>query len=172
MKKILGLILIVAVFSSCSRKVAFTSNIQNEYKFSEDNLKKIQFYTSDEIVLVRTKKEGNVTVEQGTLLIKNEDNVEKIIIKKNTPCVLEKVIDNNKFLYSFEYGANRVLLFGNDSNGYYSLMAKEWKNKVGEVKYTDKSYLTVNGNVYLLIKVKNLRKLKGRQRTVKGVKVK
>ena len=94
-----------------------------------------------------------------------------IIIKKNTPCVLEEIVDKNKFLYSFEYGDNRVVLFGNDKSGYYSLMAKEWKNKVGEITYANKKYLTVNGDVYLKIKVKNLKKLKGKQRTVKGRKI-
>lgn len=165
------LFLSLFLMSCVAKKVPFTSDIQNQYNFSEEKLKKVQFYTSDEIVLVQTKSDGDVSVVDGKLIVRNEKDVEKIIIKKNTPCVLEKVVDNNKFLYSFEYGHNRVLLFGNDASGYYSLMAREWKNKVGELSYTNKTYLTVNGDVFLLIKMKNLKKLKGRQRTVKGRKV-
>jgi len=145
--------------------------MQEEYNFPESKLKKVQFYTSDEIILVQTKSEGDVVVNDGKLIMRSEKAVEKIIIKKNTPCVLEEIVDKNKFLYSFEYGDNRVILFGNDKGGYYSLMAKEWKNKVGEISYSNKKYLTVNGDVFLKIKVKNLKKLKGKQRTVKGRKI-
>lgn len=165
------IILFSLLLTSCSKKVAFTSQMQEEYNFPESKLKKVQFYTSDEIVLVQTKSEGDVVVVDGKLIMRSEKAVEKIIIKKNTPCVLEEIVDNNKFLYSFEYGDNRVILFGNDKGGYYSLMAKEWKNKVGEITYSNKKYLTVNGDVYLKIKVKNLKKLKGKQRTVKGRKI-
>ncbi len=165
------IILFFLLLTSCSKKVAFTSQMQEEYNFPESKLKKVQFYTSDEIILVQTKSEGDVVVNDGKLIMRSEKAVEKIIIKKNTPCVLEEIVDKNKFLYSFEYGDNRVILFGNDKGGYYSLMAKEWKNKVGEISYSNKKYLTVNGDVFLKIKVKNLKKLKGKQRTVKGRKI-
>lgn len=171
MKQIVKILLISLFLSSCSQKIAFTSSMQSEYKFTEEKLKKVQFYTSEEIVLVQTKNDEDAVVENGKIVFRNQKEVERIIIPRNTPCVLEKVVDTNKFLFSFEYGANRVLLFGNNSEGFYSLMAKEWKNKVGEVKYTDKKYLTVNGDVFLLIKAKTFRKLKGRQRQVKGRKV-
>lgn len=169
--KIIGIILSSIFISSCATKVAYTSSIQNEYKFSEEKLKKVQFYTSEEIVLVKVKEEGDALVTNGKLLIHNEKNVEKIIIKKNTPCVLESLLDDNKFLFSFEYGEDRVLLFGNTNGGCYSLMAKSWKNKIGTISYADKTYATTNGDVFLKIKVKNLKKLKGKQRTIKGRKI-
>lgn len=165
------ILILSLVFASCATKVPFTSNIQDEYKFSEDKLKKVQFYTSDEIVLIKTKQDGDVYILDGKLLIRNEKNVEKIVIKKNTPCVLEQVVEANKFLFSFEYGKDRVLLFGNNSTGYYSLMSKEWKNKVGSISYANKNYITNNGNVYLKIKVKKLNQLKGKERIIKGRKI-
>ncbi len=165
------ILILSLLFASCATKVPFTSDIQNEYKFSEERLKKVQFYTSDEIVLIKTKQDGDVAILDGKLLIRNEKNVEKVVIKKNTPCVLEQVVESNKFLFSFEYGKDRVLLFGNNSTGYYSLMSKEWKNKVGSVDYANKTYITNNGNVFLKIKVKKLNQLKGKQRTIKGRKI-
>jgi len=151
--------------------VPFTSDIQNEYKFPEAKLKKVQFYTSDEIVLFKIKQEGDAVITSGKIVTRSEKNSEKIVIKKNTPCVLESIVDQNKFLFSFEYGEGRVLLFGNNSSGYYSLMAKEWKNKTAIIKYANTEYSTANGNVILKIKVKNLNSLKQKQRTVKGRKV-
>ncbi len=164
-------ILFCLLLQSCATKVPFTSDLQKEYQFPESKLKRVQFYTSGEIVLTETKTDGDVTVTDGKVYVKSEHQVEKIILKKNTPCVLEQVIDNNKFLFSFEYGENRVLLFGNASTGYFSLMAKDWKNKIGTISYAGKRYVTTNGDVFLNIKLRKLNQLKGRQRTVKGRKV-
>ena len=165
-------LLILSLFiSSCATRVPFTSAMQNEYKFPEERLKKVQFYTSEEIVLIKTKQDGDAVVNDGKVLVRNEKDVEKIIIKKNTPCVLEEIVDSNKFLFSFEYGKDRVLLFGNSNGGCYSLMAKDWKNKIGSIEYGNKIYSTTNGSVFLNIKVKNLKQLKGKERTVKGRKI-
>jgi uncharacterized iron-regulated protein len=165
------IILLSLFLSSCATKIPFTSDIQSEYKFPEERLKKVQFYTSAEIVLIKTKNEGDAVVNDGKILIKNEKNVEKIIIKQNTPCILEEIVEDNKFLFSFEYGKDRVLMFGNNSSGYYSLMAKSWKSQQGLIDYANKTYATTNGDVFLNIKVKNLKKLKGKQRTLKGRKI-
>jgi len=162
------LFLLVILLSSCSfKKVAFT----NDKSFSQDKLKKIQFYTSDEIVLIQTKQEGDVSVSDGKMVITNKKNVEAVIIRKGTPCVLEEIIGSNSMLFSFEQGDGRVLLFGNTGGGCFSLMAKEWNGKNGTLPYAGKTYNTNSGNVYLEIKVKNLRQLKGKVRTVGGRKL-
>lgn len=165
------IILLALILSSCASKVPFTSDLQNEYKLPENKLKKIQYYTSAQIILTKTKSDGDLTVSDGKVLVKSEKSVEKIIIKKNTPCVLEQIVDGNKYLFSFEYGENRVLLFGNNQNGYFSLMAKEWKDKTAIVNYANKKYITTNGDVYLKIKLRKLKQLQGRERKVKGRKV-
>jgi len=164
-------ILLCLVLQSCATKVPFTSDLQKEYQFPESKLKRVQFYTSGEIVLAETKTEGDVSVVDGKVFVKSENHVEKIIVKKNTPCVLEQVVDNNKFLFSFEYGEGRVLLFGNNSTGYFSLMSKDWTNKTGLINYANKKYLTTNGDVFLNVKLRKLKQLKGRERTVRGRKV-
>jgi hypothetical protein len=169
--KILPVILVSLMFFSCSRKIAYTSEIHSVHKFSEDKLKKVQFFTSEEIILVRTKQDGDVIIDNGKLVVRNNKDIEKIVIRKNTPCVLEQVIDNNKLLVSFEFGDEKVLLFGNNGEGGYSLMAKEWNSGVAVISYANKNYVTTNGNVYLLIGAKKLSKLKAKERTVKGRKV-
>lgn len=156
---------------SCATKVPFTSDIQKQFSFSENTLKKVQFYTSAEIVLFKVRQDGDVDVRDGKLFVKDEKNSEKIIIKRNTPCVLEKVIDQNKFLFSFEYGDDKYLAFGNTSGGYYSLLAKDWKSGAGTLNYANKTYATDDGGVYLTVKMKKLKKLKSRERTVKGRKI-
>lgn len=173
MKQLIKYISLLGIIflTSCAQRVAFTSDIQNQYNFSENTLKKVQFYTSGEIVLIKIKQDGDVDIQDGKLYIKDEKNCEKIIIKKGTPCILEKVIDKNKFLFSFEFGDDKYLAFGNTSTGCYSLLAKDWKSGAGTIKYANKTYATDDGDVYLTVKIKKLNKLKSKERTVKGRKV-
>lgn len=171
MKLFIKILLVSLLFASCSKKIAFTSDIQKEYKFPEARLKKVQFYTSKQIVLFKIKQEGDAVITDGKVLLKHKKDVEKIIIKKNTPCILEEVIDENKFLFSFEAVDGRVLLFGNTGSGYYSIMAKNWKGGTGAIEYANKTYVTTDGDAFLNIKAKNLKQLKGKQRTVKGRRI-
>jgi len=171
MKSLIKILLISLLFASCSKKVVFTSSMQEEYKFSEDRLKKVQFYTSSQIILFKIKQEGDVSVSDGKVLFKNKKDVEKIIIPKNTKCILEEVLDKSKYLFSFELVDGRVLVFGNNGSGCYSLMAKNWKDGAGIIEYANKTYVTTNGNVFLNIKAKNLKQLKGKERVIHGRKV-
>lgn len=173
MKQLIKFISIISLFllTSCATRVPFTSDLQAKFNFSENTLKKVQFYTSDKIVLTKVKEEGDVDIQKGKLLVKNEKNCETIIINKNTPCVLEQVIDQNKFLFSFEFGDDKYLAFGNTSTGCYSLLAKDWKNGSGTLKYANKTYITDGGDVFLTVDMKKLNKLKSKERTVKGRKI-
>ena len=169
--KTLLAILTLSMIFSCSRKIAYTSTVQLSHNFSEENMKKVQFYTSDVIILVQTKQEGDVIIQDGKLVLRNSKDIEKIVIPKNTPCVLERIVDESKILVSFEQGNDKVLLFGNNGNGCYSLMSKDWNVGVGTIPYANKNYKTTNGNVFLLIAAKKLNRLSAKERTVKGRKI-
>lgn len=171
MKLLIKVLGIALLFSSCAITSPFTSQVQQEYKLSEKELKKVQFYTSDVIVLSKIKQKDNATVYDGKLLMSEEKNSEQIIIKKNTPCILEQIVDDNKYLFSFENGEDRILLFGNTNGGYFSLMAKEWTEGRAIIKYAGKEYSTKNGNVFLKVKIRKLKSLEKKQRVVKGRKV-
>lgn len=164
-------ILIACLLSSCATKTIFTSSLREESGLPLSQLKKIQFYTSEEIVLYKTKEKTDAKVKDGKIILETDKDSEKIIIKKNTPCILEQEIDKNKMLFSFEYGEGKVLLFGNTKGGQFSLMAKEWKDKMGVIDYANKVYLTNGGAVYLTVNAKKLKRLKDRYRVVTGRKI-
>jgi len=172
LRNLIGILLLVLIASSCSKKVAFTSTIQKQHNFSESALKQVQFYTSDKIILYQASSEGDMKVDiNGKLLLTNNNESEKVIINKNTPCVLEKKINDNLFVFSFEYGDDKLLAFGNGDGGFYSLMANDWNNKKGDLTYANRSYSTYSGGVYLTVKMKKLTKIQNRERTVKGRKI-
>lgn len=161
----------ISLFSCRAKKMAFTPDIQKQNSFSESTLKQIQFYTSDIIILYNTKQDGNVYIDNGKILIDSDKECEKIIIPKNTPCVLEKIIDQDKFVLSFEYGKSRLLYFTNNSGQCYSLAAKEWKDGIGKLNYANNHYLTNSGTVFLTVKVKKLNKIRKKQRVITGRKI-
>ena len=162
------LVIAIAMTSCATHQVAFTSDFQHQYNFNQKQLQSVQFYTSADIVLIKTDIKDNAAIDNGKVVMINQQANEQIVIPKGTPCILVDMVDQNKCLFSFEYGDGRVLLFGNNGNGKYSLMAKNWKAQYGTIKYAKQQYLTNNGAVYLNIDAKKLKKLKSRQRVLGG----
>ncbi|RMG79117.1 MAG: hypothetical protein D6707_08720 [Bacteroidetes bacterium] len=175
MKKIFFFISAAALLSSCAPKIPFTQAIREQYKLTDDEIKQLQFYVSGDIVLQSVDEIAKgKTTQDGELVIVDGKTVEQVFIKQYTPGVAEKIIDDKKIGVSFEPG--KYLVFGDatDNKGPYRLLAAEWVNRRGKVKYGDKYYYTTPGssNVYLLFKMKKLNKLRKKQHVVKGRKVK
>ena len=181
MKKIsIQLFIIISgclLLASCSPKIPFTQSIRDKYKLSEEDLKRIQFYVSDAIILKRgedlAREKGT---DNGALVIKSGKNIEQVVFKRNTACVVNTVVDNTKLSVSFEDGANKFLVFGSegDPNNYYALQAKEWNGGKGKIIYGDQTYYTNPGSqrTFLMFKMQSLRKIHVDEKVVKGKKVK
>lgn len=161
---------------SCSPKIPFTQSIREKYKLNETELKSIQFYTSENIVLKRGEMNANEKeTKEGTLTIKSGSSVEQVVIKAGTPCVVEQVVDKDKVTLSFDDGSDKYLVFGSLKNqdGYYTMMALEWIDNKGKVEYGGKTYYAAPGanNVFLLFKMKSLDQFKVDQKVAKGKRV-
>ncbi len=158
----------VGLFASCtSEKIAFTSDIQSTYQFSEERLQSIQFYTSDNIILYVSKNNEATRISNGKIIIDASDVKDAIIIPKNTPCILVKKLNENIFLVSFESGAGRQISFVNNGSTY-SIGAKDWANDEGVLKYAGKDYFTMSKETFLMIKVRKLNHIIRSERTLKG----
>jgi hypothetical protein len=166
----------IVLLTSCSPKVPFTQGIRDKYKLSEAELKSIQFYTSDVIVLKRGEmSEKEKDTKEGTLTIKGGNKVEQIIIKPNTPCVVQQVYDGNRISVAFEDGKEKYLVFGSmhSKNGYYLLQLLNGDNNKETINYGEKLYYASRGSdqVFLVLKIKSLNKFELDQKIVKGKKV-
>ena len=71
--------------------------MRDKYKLTDDDLKRIQFYLSDAVVLKRGeelgREKGN---DNGALIIKSGKNIEQIVFKRNTSCIVSQVVDEKK----------------------------------------------------------------------------
>lgn len=159
--------------SSCASNTPFTSGLKTQYGIGEKTMRKIQFYTSQEIVLTQYGGESQLHTIDGKILVNNTSRQNRIVIPKNTPCTIERVIDETKVIVAFEYGDERVLIFGVNAIGTYSLLANKWQGKDGVVEYGNATYKTANnsGMATLNVKLKRLNQYRNRERKVSGRRI-
>ena len=164
----------LVLLSSCGPKLTpFTQQLYEEQEWSDAELKRIQFYTSEDIVLVRELKKGDSEIVSGEIKIRNGKKVDEVVIKKGTPGVLLFRPKEDKFAISFEAGNdNRFLVFGASKKrrGQYRLQAKDWNRNYGKVKYEGKIYRTSSDSAYatLLVDLKRVRNTEVRSRVAEG----
>jgi hypothetical protein len=171
--RILSLLALLS-FSACSPKIPFTQSLRDQYKLTQEEMRSIQFYLSDPVILRRGSSNSKKETEDGTLVIKNGKNVEQVSFKANTPGALDQVVNSNSLKVSFEDGAEKSLVFASDRNGYYALQAISWdKDGKGTINYGGQTYYAIPGsrNAILLFKMKSLRKVNVQEKVVKGKKI-
>jgi hypothetical protein len=137
--------LTVLLFAACSPTLTtFTRDIYTEQNLSDSDLKQIQFFLSEDLVLYRYLDEkGNFEINDGSLRIKNGRKTQEVVIKAGTPGVFISRPKEDLFAISFESGDDsRYLMFGpNPKNGgIYELRASEWKKRTGVVTYANEKF--------------------------------
>lgn len=151
-----------SLFISCSPSLTpFSQDLYNKYRWSSEELKQIQFYLSDDIVLFKKMDGSEATIDEGKINIKKEKNGEKIVFKKGTPGVFVFSPKNNRFAISFhENDDTKYLMFGPNEalRGNFALLGKEWGKYQGTVTYQDKTY-SVNASDALAVLLVDLRKV-------------
>lgn len=150
--------------SSCSPRLSpLTENMVRENRWTEDDLRRIQFYLSEDIVMTRRLGGNASTIESGEVRIINGQKVEQVIIEKGTPGVALFSPNRDEVAVSFEAGSDRrFLVFGSSdrAGGRYVLRAKEWQRRMGTVTYEDKLYRVQGSSAYasLLVDLKRVNK--------------
>ena len=164
MKTTYTLGLAIALFlSSCSVYLSpYTSQVQQETQLNEEQLKKVQFYLSGDIILYRAFGNSETQITGGELKVVNGQQVEEIVIASGTPGVVIGVTPDNNLMVSFEVDGS-WLLFGANSDyaGKYTLMAKKWEGRTGVVDYAGKEFKATPESIYAFLEV-NLKEINSR----------
>ena len=156
MKKLLFLSAIV-LLSSCSiNRMYLTVSTKLEIEKAGIDIKKVQFYNSEEIVLARQLSKEELKVAEGKVRIENGKSIEEIVIPANTPGVCE-LNDEKTLKVSFDTGNGKSIPFLVERKGdmvttesYFKIGAKTWKRtsqgrQVGQVDYQGQIYSLVRG---------------------------
>jgi hypothetical protein len=185
MSRILTVILCFAVTTflfSCgsSRKlsknyVPFTRDLKLKLEKDNIDLKQVQFYVDQKLVLSRNLGEQKVEVHSGVVKLENGKYINEVIIPAFTPGICEST-ENDKLMVSFEKGNNN-LAFGPGS-GYtfneFVLYGTEWRNGTASVTFDSNKFRASCGScsdvasATLLVKKNVIDKLDRKSRTLKG----
>jgi hypothetical protein len=174
MRSVIIAALALMTLGSCKNLVPYTDALKTKYNLSDEQLKHLQFYVSDPIILQRKiTDQNNTLVFGGKMKIVNGEKVEEVVVPTGTRGVLVKD-DNGKFEISFEKDDTYYLRFGTNPNRYesYVLLASDWHGKVGNVTYAGNKYYTSPGSAdaVLLIDMHKVSSYQKDSRVAKGRK--
>ena len=160
--------------TSCGKRLTyFSDRMQREYNWSEPELKRIQFYVSEDIELYKASSSGASQIEKGQIKVKDRSRVNVVVIKKGTPGTL--VFSPNEKRFAVSLDSDSYLMFGpsNKNNGRYTLLAKDWRRNDGIISYNGKEYTTSSSSAYaaLMVDIKKAQNTSVKRKTAKGSKV-
>ena len=166
-------VLILVLASACSPRLSpFTQRLYDEARWSEAELKQIQFYLSDPVILRRSLSGGESTISEGKIKMVNGRRVEEVVIPENTPGVLVFLPKSDRFAVSFEEGDDLYLMFGpNPKIGdRYVLLAKEWDKRQGKVTYNGKHYDVDASSAFatLMVDLRKINRIEKESRRAQG----
>lgn len=169
-------VLWLGLLSSCQNFVPYTTALKEKYKLSEEDLKRIQFYNSEPIILQRKLVEGSSEITGGKIKTVNGEKIEEIIIPAKTKGVMTKYVANDKIEVSFEKSDDYFLKFGSNPNksNHFVVLASDWQSRSGRVTYNGQLFFTAPESIdaILLVDMRKVMKTEQNTRVAKGRKIK
>src|SRR5688500_11480006 len=168
----------ITLLASCSPLYTyFTQSLYEKQNWSQEDIQRIQFYVSRDIVLTRSVSDGETKITEGKIRIINGRKVQQIVINARTPGVLVLMPKEDRFAISFETDDDAYLMFGPSPKYYerFALLAQDWERDNGKVHYKGQLYEVDNSSAFAALMVDlrregesqyETRRVKGR--TVKG----
>ena len=175
MRKIAIFISFMGLMSCMVEKTPFVT----DKIVTADDLKSVQFYISDDIVLNKDDDTAKVTVtRKGVLVVQNEKVHNKVLVKKGTPCVLDSSFivkngDKTIYVYLLKFGDSdgMELPFGNyGGRGTFNILSKKCKSG-RKVKYNDDEFNVESNSAFLMIRKVTRSNTRDNYTVVKGKRV-
>jgi hypothetical protein len=157
--------------------VPFTKDLQDRIAASNLDIKKVQFFIDQRLILRRTLGNQKSDIKGGQILFENGLYIHEVIIPKYTPGICEG-FEGDRISISFEL-QNNDIKFGPHGNNQesFTLSARNWNNGTGEITYDNATYTVKCAScpnvavTTLLVKKSEAHKIEKTQRIVKGRKV-
>ncbi|MBS1626456.1 MAG: hypothetical protein JSR09_03685 [Bacteroidetes bacterium] len=122
--------------------IPFTKELYNILKNSNIDVRKVQFYIDQQVVLTRNLTQGKTEVVNGVIKFSNGHYVDEVIIQQHTPCVVDSV-DYDGFRVSFGGAANWFKFINSRQSTYpdnYVCSGTNWKDGTADLLYNKLVY--------------------------------
>ncbi|MBS1666586.1 MAG: hypothetical protein JST58_04345 [Bacteroidetes bacterium] len=175
----------IGMLASCSssRKasrdfVPFTKELKERLERDNIDIKQVQFYVDQKLILSRYLTDEKAQVTLGKVRLENGKYINEVIINPYTPGVCEE-IENGNLMISFEKGSSN-LGFGLGSNytaHQYVLYGYDWRNGTAVVNFDNNKFRARCGTctdvamARLMIKKNVIDKSDKKTRVLEGRKV-
>ena len=164
------------VFTSCAKLTYFTDDLYDQQGWSENDLKRIQFYISQDVVLKRELTGGKSEIISGKIKVENGVQIEQVVIPKGTPGTFVFSPKEDRFAIAFEDGGDkRYLMFGPSPkySDRFVMLASDWSKRSGKVNYDGKQWRVGSDDAYaaLMVDLRKANKYDKSSRTAKGRRV-
>jgi len=168
--------MVLAVGSGCSARLTpFTQKLYEDNNWTERDLKRIQFYLSDNIVLRREIGGGSAEITKGKIKVVDGRRFAEVVIRKGTPGVFVFSPKENRFAVSFETGDDRYLIFGPNPSyrERYTLLASDWERNQGTVTYDGRQWQVGSSAAYatLMVNLRRMQQVEVNKREAEGRKI-
>ncbi|HEX3023984.1 MAG TPA: hypothetical protein VHP12_02140 [Chitinophagaceae bacterium] len=158
--------------------VPFTKDLFNRLKAYNIDVKKVQFFVDQQMILNRYIDVNKAELKSGVVKFVNGRYTNEIVIPALTPCVIDS-IDVDGFRVSFEKGSYNVFKFINNkySPDFFIFSGSNWKDGTAEVYYDRQVYRVSCGTcssvseVKLMVKQSDMDKSETKTKVLTGRKV-
>lgn len=120
--------------------VPFTRDLYNKLRANNIDIRKVQFFTDQDIILSKYMDMNKAEVVSGVVRFSNGKNIEEIKIPAHTPGVCDS-IDVDGLRINFERGNNDFKFINNKySPEFFIFSGNNWKDGTCEVLYNRMIY--------------------------------
>jgi hypothetical protein len=170
------------LLSSCASYLPFTNHLRNDFHLGVEDMRRVQFYVSDEFNLRRDTTAENARLSPGGVVRYDQGRlIEEILVKRYTPCIALRAVLNTdppqyQIQVSFMPGDNADLItFGvkddqqADSDSPFLLLAPMWDGPQAKIQYDNKVWnLDLRKHPQLVVRKDAFYKLKKIIRVLPG----
>ncbi len=120
--------------------IPFTRELYNRLRTNNQDIRKLQFFVDQTIILSRGLSQDKLYIDKGTVVNQTGVNENKIELQKLTPGVVE-AIDPDGLRVSFESAGNNLKFINNKySPEFFIFSGTNWEAGTAEVNYNGTTY--------------------------------
>lgn len=120
--------------------IPFTRELYNRLRAANQDIRKLQFFVDQTIILSRGTSQDKLYIDQGKLVNQSGMNENKIELPALTPGVVE-LIEPDGMRVSFESANNNIKFINNKySPEFFIFSGNNWENGTAEIDYKGTTY--------------------------------